>query len=132
MASHQYLELEGGHLMVEFVVKQCALDVEDKTLAKLSGDGVTPSILRDMSDKTLQLITTTIDHMEKVLWPFLLEFIVPVENTLSTGIVCKCVTDIAIKMKAREDDDFDLDFEELGKMWFLIFKKNYFCPFACS
>lgn len=114
MASHRYLELEGGQLMVEFVVRQCAVDVEDKALAKLSGDDSNPVLLRDMSDKTLQLITTTIDHMENVLWPFLLEFLVPVQFTLSSGIVCKCITDIAIKKKAAEDEDFTINFEELG------------------
>ena len=30
MAHHHYLSLEGGHLMVEFVVRQCALNLEDK------------------------------------------------------------------------------------------------------
>lgn len=114
MASHRYIELEGGQLMVEFVVRQCALDIGDKALAKLSGDDVTPALLRDMSDKTLQLITTTIEHMENVLWPFLLEFLVPVQYTLSNGIVCKCVADIAVKKKAKEDEDFNLNFEELG------------------
>lgn len=114
MASHGYLELEGGQLMVEFVVRQCSLDTEDKALVKLSGEDISPSLLRDMSNKTLQLITTTIDCMEKVLWPYLLELLVPVEYTLSCGILCKCITDIAVKMKAKEDEDFNLNFEELG------------------
>lgn len=114
MASHGYLELEGGQLMVEFVMKQCALDVNDKALLKLSTDDITPKSLRDMSDKTLQLITTTIDHMDKVLWPFLLEFLVPAQYTHSVGILGKCVTDIASKKKARGDEDFVLDYEELG------------------
>ena len=30
MAHHHYLELEGGHSLVEFVVKQCAINPEDK------------------------------------------------------------------------------------------------------
>ena len=30
MAHHHYLELEGGHSLIEFVVKQCSIDVEDK------------------------------------------------------------------------------------------------------
>ena len=30
MAHHHYLSLEGGYLMVEFVVRQCALNTEDK------------------------------------------------------------------------------------------------------
>jgi len=115
MASHCYLELEGGHMMVEFVVKQCSLDPEDKGLAKLSVDDVSPAMLRNMSDKSLQLITTTIEPMEKVLWPYLLEFLVPAEYTLSSAIVCKCITDVGIKKKAREDEDFTLNFEELGK-----------------
>lgn len=114
MASHRYLELEGGQLMVEFVIRQCSLDVEDKALAKLSGDEVNPAMLRNMSDKTLQLITTTIEHMENVLWPFLLEFLVPVQYTLSTGIVCKCVADIGLKKKEKQDEDFTINFEELG------------------
>ena len=30
MAHHHYLSLEGGHLMVEFVVRLCSLNTEDK------------------------------------------------------------------------------------------------------
>ena len=66
MASHGYLGLEGGQLMVEFVVSQCALNVEDKALAKFANDEVTPTNLRDMSCKSLLLITTTIEHMDTV------------------------------------------------------------------
>ena len=66
MASHGYLSLEGGHLMVEFVVRQCSVNPDDKALVKLSTEGLTPSSLRDMSNKTLQLITTTIDNMDQV------------------------------------------------------------------
>ena len=29
MAHHQYLELEGGHKLVEFIVKQCAVSEEE-------------------------------------------------------------------------------------------------------
>ena len=119
MASHSYLELEGGQLMVEFVVKQCSLDIEDKSLAKFSGEEVNPTLLKSMSEKTLQLITTTIEGMDKVLWPFLLEFLVPVEYTLSSGILCKCITDIATKKRAGKDEDFNLNYEELGNYYFL-------------
>lgn len=66
MAGHHYLSLEGGQYMVEFVVRQCSLDPDDKALAKLATDDVTPKSLRDMSNKTLQLITTTIEHMQSV------------------------------------------------------------------
>ena len=66
MASHGYLGLEGGQLMIEFVVSQCALDVEDKTLLKFSSEDVTPTSLRDMSCKSLRLITTTIEEIDTV------------------------------------------------------------------
>ncbi len=66
MASHGYLGLEGGQLMIEFVVSQCALNVDDKALAKLSSEEVTPISLRDMSCKSLLLITTTIENMDMV------------------------------------------------------------------
>ena len=114
MASHHYLELEGGQLMIEFVVKQCSLDVTDKALLKGSSEDMTPTMLRDMSDKTLQLITTTIDHMDAVLWPFLLEFLVPVQYTLASGIVCKSLTELANNKKQAEDEDYTLNYEELG------------------
>jgi len=29
MAHHQYLELEGGHKLVEFIVRQCAVSDEE-------------------------------------------------------------------------------------------------------
>lgn len=66
MASHGYLGLEGGQLMIEFVVSQCALDVEDKNLLKYSTEDMTPLSLRDMSCKSLRLITTTIEGMDAV------------------------------------------------------------------
>ena len=31
MAHHRYLELEGGHKLVEFIVRQCALSDEEVT-----------------------------------------------------------------------------------------------------
>lgn len=66
MASHGYLALEGGQLMIEFVVSQCAINVDDKALSKFSSDEVSPASLRDMSCKSLLLITTTIENMDTV------------------------------------------------------------------
>lgn len=67
MASHGYLLVDsGGQLMVEFIVRQCSVNPDDKALAKLASEDVTPIALRDMSNKTLQLITTTIDNMNEV------------------------------------------------------------------
>ena len=69
MASHGYLGLEGGQIMIEFLVSQCAIDVDDRALAKFSSDDVTPTSLRDMSRKSLLLITTTIENIHSVSQP---------------------------------------------------------------
>ena len=53
---------------------------------------------------------------EQVLWPYLLEFLVPVGYTRSLGIVCRCVADIAAQKRAKEAEDYYLDFEELGTL----------------
>lgn len=35
MAHHRYLELEGGHRLVEFIVRQCAISDEEVILPGL-------------------------------------------------------------------------------------------------
>ena len=49
MAHHQYLELEGGHSLVEFLVKQCAINPDDKVsyeiyvrVSYIKGGGIPP------------------------------------------------------------------------------------------
>jgi hypothetical protein len=116
MAHHDYLSLEGGQLMVEFVVRQCSLNTEDKTLQKLNTTEVTIKGLRDMSDNVLLLVTTTIEHMKEVLWPYLLEFIVPVQYTGAVGIVSRCIADIGKGKREEEADDYDLNFDELANI----------------
>ena len=44
-----------------------------------------------------------------------MEFIVPVEYTLSVGIICRCVAYIASKKREEEAEDYELNFEELGE-----------------
>ena len=56
----------------------------------------------------------------QVLWPYLLEFIVPVEYTNAMSIVCRCVSAIASKKRSEEDEDYELNFEELGTIAFLL------------
>ena len=67
MAGHHYLSVEGGRQMIEFVVKQCAMDVsKDPGKSSGSGEVVTPRQLRDMNDHVLRMISTTIPHMDEV------------------------------------------------------------------
>ncbi|XP_011410499.2 PREDICTED: maestro heat-like repeat-containing protein family member 1 [Amphimedon queenslandica] len=114
MALHHYLELEGGFSMIEFIVKQCAINPDDKLYAKQPpGDNVSPKTLKSMSANVLQIITTTMPHMHPVLWPNLLEFIGPVQYIEATPILCRCLAAIASKKRENQDDDYDIDFEDL-------------------
>jgi len=44
-----------------------------------------------------------------------MEFIVPVDYTLSVGIICLCVAYIASKQREEEAEDYELHLEELGE-----------------
>jgi hypothetical protein len=113
MASHRYLNEEGGKQMVEFVVKQCAMNVtKDVGKASSSADAVTPKQLRDMSDSVLRMLSTTIPHMDEVLWPYLLEFLKPLEYTEAFGILTRSIAHIAKKKREDKDEDYLLDYEQ--------------------
>lgn len=64
-----------------------------------------------MADNILQLATTTIPCMAKVLWPYLLEFLVPLEYTEAVPVLCKSLAIIADQLAEQEDDEYDLDYE---------------------
>jgi hypothetical protein len=114
MAHHHYLELEGGYSMIEFVVKQCALNLEDKNLSKAAGSSeVSPKMLKSMSANVLQIITTTMPYMHSVLWPYLLEFIGPVQYIEASSILTRSIAAIAGKKREENADDYDVDFEAL-------------------
>uniref|UniRef100_A0A2C9KZ46 Maestro heat-like repeat-containing protein family member 1 n=1 Tax=Biomphalaria glabrata TaxID=6526 RepID=A0A2C9KZ46_BIOGL len=111
MAHHGYLELEGGHHMVEFIVRQCSLEDDPKGKKSPDPEHVSNQSLRSMCDNILQLVTTTIDKMESVLWPYLLELIVPEQYTFAVGPVCKSLAFLAHKKRDESAQDFWIDFE---------------------
>ena len=53
--------------------------------------------------------------IHQVLWPYLIEFLVPVDYTLSVGIVAKCVATIGDKKREEEAEDYELNYEEMGE-----------------
>ena len=78
--------------------------------------------------------------MFQVLWPFLLELIVPEQYTEAAGAVCRSVAYLSNKKRKENADDYDIDFELQGivltypilcylnqvKTWLLQNKLNYF------
>lgn len=162
MAHHEYLELEGGHLMIEFIVRQCALPVSvDEvhstwmcchlccpTWCVCTGavteaancwcrprHGDKRSVETDVWQRAAAPHQYSRTHrisnvaslcraplpsvltcwmMLQVLWPYLLECLVPPPYTEAMAAVCRSAAHLASKKRDGEDDDYELDYEILG------------------
>ncbi|EDV29054.1 uncharacterized protein TRIADDRAFT_52558 [Trichoplax adhaerens] len=109
MAHHEYLHLEGGQLLVEFIVRQCALTDNLQKTTKPDSE-VSNASLRVMCGNVLQLVTTTVAHMQNVLWPTLIEFIVPMKYNNAAGVICRSAAFLANKKQSEESSDYYLDY----------------------
>lgn len=116
MASREYLSLEGGSMLVEFIVRQCSITKEEderfRKATKMDADTVTPLQLRSMCDNILSLLTTTVPAMESVLWPYLLEVIVPTQYFDALSVVSKSLSHIASKKREADDEKYMIDFDK--------------------
>ncbi|XP_076448959.1 maestro heat-like repeat-containing protein family member 1 isoform X1 [Babylonia areolata] len=112
MAHHGYLELEGGQQMVEFIVRQCSLPDDPPGRRPADPEHVGNQQLRSMCENILHLVTTTIDIMEPVLWPYLLEMVVPEQYSQAVGAVCRSLGYLALKKRGENAEDYDIDFDE--------------------
>jgi len=115
MASHDYLSLEGGTSAVEFIVTNSALTDADiqaalKKEKKPQEEEDSLEELRNICDNVLNLVTTTIPCMEQVLWPYLLELVIPGRFTGAVAILSKCVAHLAAKKRHADDEDYLVDF----------------------
>jgi hypothetical protein len=74
MAHHGYLELEGGQILLEFVVMQCSGPASNAKSQRQSTatdpEYVSPEALRAMCDNVLQLLANTVDNMDGVSGAF--------------------------------------------------------------
>ncbi|XP_069322860.1 maestro heat-like repeat-containing protein family member 1 isoform X2 [Eulemur rufifrons] len=112
MAHHGYLEQPGGEVMIEYLVQQCALPPEPQPenpgpdSKNLSADGV-----RAMSIRTLYLVSTAVDRMSDVLWPYLLEFLTPVRFTGALTPLCRSLVHLAQKRQEVGADTFLIQYD---------------------
>ncbi|XP_070320399.1 maestro heat-like repeat-containing protein family member 1 isoform X2 [Odocoileus virginianus] len=98
MAHHGYLEQPGGKAMVEYVVQQCALPPEaEPQKPGTDSEALSADSVRAISVSTLYLVSTTVDRMSEVLWPYLLEFLVPVRFTGALSPLCRSLVHLAQK-----------------------------------
>uniref|UniRef100_H2Z2X1 MROH2B-like HEAT-repeats domain-containing protein n=1 Tax=Ciona savignyi TaxID=51511 RepID=H2Z2X1_CIOSA len=102
MATHGYLLREGGHEYVKFITLQCSHPGEPP-----KGDE-----LRNICDEILNLITTTVQDMEQVLWPHLFEFVCKSEYSWAVGVVARSLDHIAQKKIEGNSPDYIINFKE--------------------
>lgn len=106
MAHHGYLEQPGGEMMVEYIVQQCALPAEEPQKPGPDGEDLAADSVRAVSIRTLYLVSTTVDRMNSVLWPYLLEFLTPVRFTGALTPLCRSLVHLALKRQEAGADDF--------------------------
>ncbi|KAF3840089.1 hypothetical protein F7725_018806 [Dissostichus mawsoni] len=111
MAHHGYLELEGGELLVRFIVQHCALpDTYQRGQKPADPEEVTNEALRSMCDNTLHLLTTTVGQLADVLWPKLLYYLTPPQFSNATTPLCKSLIVLGSKKKSNQEPNFNIDF----------------------
>uniref|UniRef100_A0A8B9ETV1 Maestro heat like repeat family member 1 n=1 Tax=Anser cygnoides TaxID=8845 RepID=A0A8B9ETV1_ANSCY len=106
MAHHGYLEQPGGEAMMEYLVRQCALPSEAVRQTP-DADDLTSDSVQSISVNTLFLLSTTVDRMNNVLWPYLLEFVTPIQFTNALTPLCKSLMYLAMK-KQEEGENASL------------------------
>ena len=47
-----------------------------------------------------------------MLWPYLLEMLIPEQYSNSTGTVCRSLAHLAQKKRDENAEDYDIDFDE--------------------
>jgi len=115
MAYHDYLSLEGGHLMIEFILKQCSLSEDEKKSNSNNNalsDEFSNEQLRLASENILTLFSTTIDNMHKLLWPHLFEYLNHVDYLQSASVLCKNLAHIGEIKRCADASDYVINYNE--------------------
>ncbi|XP_051874539.1 maestro heat-like repeat-containing protein family member 1 [Pristis pectinata] len=115
MATHNYLHLDGGKDMVEFIIRQCALPVtenEEKSADPLAeiADVVTDQNLRRQCEQLMEMLTAL--PIDNVLWPLLFDFIIPVRCTNALATICNSLVLLAMKKVEAEPTEYFLNYKE--------------------
>ncbi|XP_066571905.1 maestro heat-like repeat-containing protein family member 1 isoform X2 [Amia ocellicauda] len=117
MAHHGYLELDGGDVLVKFIVQHCALpDITERSHRPTDPEDVTNEALRAMCENTLHLFITTVGRMTDVLWPSLLSYMTPAQYTNAMTPLCKSLILLGNKKKAAQEPNFMIDFNEQANL----------------
>lgn len=112
MAHHGYLEQPGGEVMVDYIIRLCCVSPENSQQRRQNSDpeDVTEESVRRISINTLYLVSTTVDRMTDILWPHLLEFVVPIQFNNALTPVCKSLVHLGQKKQEEGVEQFLINY----------------------
>lgn len=114
IAHHGFLVVDGGQTLIKFVVKQCALPPtgSSRRSSATDPDDISNEALRHMCENVMNLLVTTVDGIETVLWPHLFELMVQPEYSNALPVIYRSLAQVASKVKADVESpvEFDIDF----------------------
>uniref|UniRef100_A0A8C9TJ68 Maestro heat like repeat family member 1 n=1 Tax=Scleropages formosus TaxID=113540 RepID=A0A8C9TJ68_SCLFO len=117
MAHHGYLELEGGDLLVKFIVQHCAL--HDTLAPCVAGF---PYIMCPYAapthTRTLTLILLSLPCLSdsQVLWPSLLCYLTPAQYSNATTPLCRSLVLLGNKKKSAQEPSYVINFSEKASL----------------
>jgi len=102
LGSHGCLAGEQGKDFVDFILKLCSHEDE----------GVVSELepLSVLGDNILQLLTNSVDGVETVLWPYLIEYIMRDDFTKAVPALVKSLAVLSRKKQINEDAEFMIEF----------------------
>ncbi|KAM4029121.1 maestro heat-like repeat-containing protein family member 1 isoform 2-T2 [Anomaloglossus baeobatrachus] len=111
MAHHGYLEQPGGEVMLDYIIRLCCVSAENSVRRQnFEQEEVTEESVRRISVNTLYLVSTTVERMSSILWPHLLEFVVPVQFTNALTPVCKSLVHLGQKKQEEGVEGFLINY----------------------
>ncbi|CAF3625117.1 unnamed protein product [Adineta steineri] len=113
MACHGYLQLEGRTFLIEYIIRNCTYPITANEDSKIDVLSSPTADTRKMCRNILNAFSSTIDGMDEVLWPLLMEFLVPENYTGAFGIICKALAQAGQQQIAAKKDTFWVDFDVL-------------------
>ena len=134
MSSKHYLELEGGEILVDFIVRHCAIPDSEVVAYENAGKSkphpagmISPEELRSMCDDILNISATAVPCMEKVLWPYMFEYTAKKNYINAIAIISKSIG--AVAAKKREEWEAGTGPTEADKDFYMIdFDRHVNCP----
>jgi hypothetical protein len=106
MSNQGYLALEGGQILVKFVIQQSALAV-DESDAK-SGDILT---LRKAASHLLVVMASKVQSTQKTLWPYLFEFVCDEQYSRAILTLFKAIEALAAAKRELNAADYKIQWE---------------------